>query len=482
MMWDLTLIFSRKLNILVTGMRSCFDFTTLQRLHVIGMLVVSLVSGDVLVLEPDSLQIRRSFNATQPIEEPGTEESITERLNKDSGDYDSFQTFIHCAAVSSNGKFLIMKDSQTSFNACNLVTGEHIQRFKLTTSQLGEIGPMALTRDGHQAATAQRPFITGGYSFVVTWNVSSGSRIHKFENYFNSPTELEFSPNGSFLICSDDGGEVTEFCLSGARFMTRNIHTGNYYPSEMSAVVYEPCSNAYLCGHLDGSVITVQSAGSNWSFDEEVFDEEVFDEEVFDEEASNRENTSATESHSVQEPTVPNSQIPFGKSTIAFGDHGDSVTSIAITSDGMRISIGGSRYLDNSQTHHRVKHECIEDDERSCWYTGFVAVYDATRIVPRWKNNAGVGGIFSVSFSLDDNLLASGGVDGVCRLWDSSKGTIVKTINLFETVTNVCFVFDIELQKKKRLAVAMSGHKRLGSESILAVLPEDVLSKLLLLV
>ena len=71
-------IFKNKFKIHVTGMRSCFDLTTLQRLYVIGMLVVSLVSGDVLVLEPDSLQIRRRFNATQPIEEPGTKEAITE--------------------------------------------------------------------------------------------------------------------------------------------------------------------------------------------------------------------------------------------------------------------------------------------------------------------------------------------------------------------------------------------------------------------
>ena len=456
-MWDLTLIFLSKFQILVTGMRSCFDFTTLQRLYVIGMSVVSIVSGDVLVLEPDSLQIRRSFNATQPIKEPGTEESITESWNKHSGDYDSFQTFIHCAAVSSNGKILIMKDSKTSFNACNLVTGEHIQHFKLTTSQLGEIGPMALNRDGNQAATAHRPFIRGGNSIVFTWDVASGSMIHRFENYSNSPIELAFSPNKSFLICSDDGGEVTEFCLSGARFMTRHIHTGNFFPSEMSAVAYEPYSNSYLCGHLDGSVITVKSAGSDWtsSFDEEELNEE---------------------------PTVPKSQIPYGKSTTVFGKHGDSVTSIAISSDGMRISIGGARYIDNSQTQHRVKHECIDDDESSCWYTGFVAVYDATRIMPRWKNNGGVGGILSVSFSLDDNLIASGGWDGFCRIWDSSKGTIVKTINLFETSFNVCFVFDIDLQEKKRLALAMSGHTRLGSPSALAVLPEDLLKKLLLLV
>ena len=46
----------------------------------------------------------------------------------------------------------------------------------------------------------------------------------------------------------------------------------------------------------------------------------------------------------------------------------------------------------------------------------------------------------------------------------------------------MCFVFDVELQKKMRLAVAMSGHKRLGSESTMFVLPEDVLSKVLLLI
>ena len=65
------------------------------------MLVVSLGSGDVLVLEPDSLQLRRSFNPTQPIEEP--EESMTERLKENSGENHSLETFIHSAVVSLNG-------------------------------------------------------------------------------------------------------------------------------------------------------------------------------------------------------------------------------------------------------------------------------------------------------------------------------------------------------------------------------------------
>jgi hypothetical protein len=65
----------------------------------VGMLVVSLVSGDVHVLEPDNLQIRRSFNSTQSIEQPVTESPITEELNQGSGDSFLFPNFIDCAAV-----------------------------------------------------------------------------------------------------------------------------------------------------------------------------------------------------------------------------------------------------------------------------------------------------------------------------------------------------------------------------------------------
>ena len=429
----------------------------------IGMLVVSLVSGDVHVLEPDNLQIRRSFNSTQSIEQPVTESPITEELNQGSGDSFLFPNFIDCTAVSRNGKIMVMKDSQTSFNAWNLVTGEHIQHFELTTFQLGEIGPMAVTIDGNQAATAHKSFISRGKSIVVTWDVASGSVIHLFENYYNSPMELEFSPNGSFLICSDNGGEITEFCLSGAKFMTRHVQNGHYFASEMSAVAWEPGSNSFLCGHVDGSVITVGSAGSNWH-------------------SSTNPITTNNDEPPLPEPPLPGPRFAFGKPGLAFGLHGDGVNSLAISSDGMRLAVGGARYLDNLETHYRVKHECIEDDETSSWYSGFVAVYDATRMTPRWKNWAGVGAVFSVSFSLDDNFLASGGADGFFRLWDSSKGTIVNKVNLFHQLTNVCFVFDVELQKKRCLAVAMSGHKRLGSESILGVLPEDVLGKLLLLV
>ena len=65
-------------------------------------------------------------------------------------------------------------------------------------------------------------------------------------------------------------------------------------------------------------------------------------------------------------------------------------------------------------------------------------------------------------------------------MWDAMNGTIVNKINLSHVVTDLWFVVDIEEDKKKRrLALAMGGHKRLGDKSGLSVFPDDILNTLI---
>jgi uncharacterized protein (DUF849 family) len=55
----------------------------------------------------------------------------------------------------------------------------------------------------------------------------------------------------------------------------------------------------------------------------------------------------------------------------------------------------------------------------------------------------------------------------------------VNQINLSHIVTDLWFVFDIEDQQKRRMALAMGGHKRLGVESGLSVFPDDLMDTLM---
>jgi WD40 repeat protein len=411
------------------------------------MLVVSLVSGDVLVLETDTLQTRRTF--TQPA-----------RVQPSS--------MVYCAVVSLNGEVMVAKDTNTTFSSWDLLTGTRLQYFRTglpesaecdNTSLLtfaercsngslnfGELGPMALTDDGKQVATAHKSRVSRGNSVVVIWDVVSGLMTHAFENYVNLPLALAFSPTGSFLVCTDTGGECTEFCLTGAQFMTRNVHTGDDDASEMCAVAWEPGSDLYICGHHNGSVIAVESAGCSW--------------------------------------TPSSVIIPDATSYFAYSHRGDSVAALAASSDGMLLAVAGGRVLE----------ETDDPSDTGEYMCGFVAVYKSRiktidkrtdrqwekgMLWKHWTEQGHKGSVLSVSFSLDCKLLASAGVDGFCRLWDSMDGTIVNQINLSHIVTDLWFVFDIEDQQKRRMALAMGGHKRLGAESGLSVFPDDLMDTLM---
>ena len=379
------------------------------------MLVAGLASGVVVVLEPDTLQKRRTFD----------------QIQRDIGSEST--PFIDRSIVSQNGRILIRKNSHTSFGSWDLVTGDFIQLFYSYGFKLGEIGPISLSADGTQAATAHRSRYHGGDGHIAIWDIVTGDMLHAVENYVKPPMDILFSPDGLFLVCSDEGGECTELCLNGLKFSTRHIHTGQFDASPMSALTWEPGSNYFFCGHHNGSVFTVQSAGYD------------------------RELTSET------------TRIETPKCNFAFTHLGDMVDALSLSSDGLTLAVAGGRFLQDD-------YDTDETDNK-----GFVAIYENDNKNPRWKCWI-ESHVFSVSFSEGNHLLASGGVDGICCLWDVSDGTIVKRIELDSSIISINFVEDVELEEKRRLAFAMGSHTRLGDASILSVLPEDLFKKLLELV
>ena len=153
------------------------------------MLVASLKFGDVLVLEEQTLVIRRKISAPNlHIARP----------------------FEHCTSVCINGTIVAVKDSATTFTCWDLVTGLQMERFDSFPLQLGEICRMAMSDNAEQAATAHMPHTVGNRGVIVTWDVVSGCMKEVFQIYISLPTDLKFSPGGAFLVCSDEGGECTE--------------------------------------------------------------------------------------------------------------------------------------------------------------------------------------------------------------------------------------------------------------------------------
>ena len=82
--------------------------------------------------------------------------------------------------------------------------------------------------------------------------------------------------------------------------------------------------------------------------------------------------------------------------------------------------------------------------------------------------------VHCATFSVDGRKLATGGVDGTCKVWNSSTGALVRTINVGNPVRSVAWERDW-FQDAKLLALAMGQHPRLGAGSQLLGLDAELL-------
>jgi len=72
----------------------------------------------------------------------------------------------------------------------------------------------------------------------------------------------------------------------------------------------------------------------------------------------------------------------------------------------------------------------------------------------------------SASFSVDGSKLASGSSDGTCKVWDSSTGELLQTINVKNPVLSVAWGGDWDLRMREaKVGFAMGQHPRLGAGS-----------------
>ena len=90
--------------------------------------------------------------------------------------------------------------------------------------------------------------------------------------------------------------------------------------------------------------------------------------------------------------------------------------------------------------------------------------------------------VYSIVFSSDGSKLASGSVDGSCKVWDSSTGVLLVTIPGDKAICSVAWGRDWVLDTQRVVAFVMGHHPRLGAGSRVPRLDEELLRMILNLV
>jgi WD40 repeat protein len=90
-----------------------------------------------------------------------------------------------------------------------------------------------------------------------------------------------------------------------------------------------------------------------------------------------------------------------------------------------------------------------------------------------------IGSVFAAAFSVDDgSKLASGSGDCTCKVWDSSTGALLQTINVGSSMSSVAWERDW-VRDEKCVAFTMGHHPRLGAGAWVLALEVGVVRMIL---
>ena len=107
-----------------------------------------------------------------------------------------------------------------------------------------------------------------------------------------------------------------------------------------------------------------------------------------------------------------------------------------------------------------------------------VLVLDATTGAEQCRMVGHLHRIFALSWSVDGSELASGSY-GTCKVWDSSTGALLRTMELGGGIYSLCWGRDWVQDTERAVAFAMGHHPRLGAGSEVLGLDEELLRMVL---
>jgi WD40 repeat protein len=114
-----------------------------------------------------------------------------------------------------------------------------------------------------------------------------------------------------------------------------------------------------------------------------------------------------------------------------------------------------------------------------CPRTNDVLLIDTATMAIRLRLVAHLREVYSASFSVDGSKLASGSIDDTCKVWDSSTGALLNTIEIPGWNYSVWWGRDWVQEKQRSVAFAMGHHPRLGAGSQVLGLDEELLRMIL---
>ena len=252
---------------------------------------------------------------------------------------------------------------------------------------------------------------SGSYQEVRLWDVATGSLINTLEGHTDEVNSVAYSPDGTTLAAGG-GNTVGLWDVSTGNLI--NTLTG--HRDEVHSIVFSPDGTTLASGSEDGTVRLWDMAGGSSS-------RNVRGGGVYSVAFSP---DGATLAWGSENGAVGSWDIATGSSETTRA-HGGGVHSVSFSPDGATLASGSG------------------DGTVRLWDVApgaFINGNPINTLRPRNTLTGHTDEVYSIAFSADGTILASGSGDGTVRLWDVAAGSLISTLEHGGGVHSVSFSSD----------------------------------------